>query len=140
MCAQLGRHPQGDFNVTVLPKRPAYTVQKHYKYRNITILESTILRRLEKIRTESFEIVEPRRLAAPAAIAQVPIFTNGAVGSRIPDSATWAKALRQDPMTNLLLEMVANPALADTEENVRHLHHIYRQPARQGVFSVRDAG
>ena len=97
---------------------------------------SAILKRLEKIRTESFEIVEPRRLAAPAAIAQVPIFTNGAVGSRIPDSATWAKALKEDPMTNLLLDIVANPALADTENNLRPLHHIYRQPARQGAFSV----
>jgi len=41
-------------------------------------------------------------------------------------------------MTNLLLDMVANPALAESEENVKQLHHIYRQPARQGAFSVRD--
>ena len=41
-------------------------------------------------------------------------------------------------MTNLLLEIVENPALADTENNLRPLHHIYRQLARQGAFSVRD--
>ena len=82
--------------------------------------------------------MEPRRLAAPAAIGQVPVFTNGAVGSQILDCAAWSKALGEDPMTKLLIDMVSNPALAESETNVRLLHHIYRQPARQGQFSLRD--
>ena len=50
----------------------------------------------------------------------------------------WIKALRDDAMTNLLLQMVENPSLCDTEANIKSLHHVYRQPARHGHFSVRD--
>ena len=71
------------------------------------VLLDPIIRRLEQIRTENFEIMQPQRLAAPAAITHVPAFTNGAVGSRIPDKEIWSKALRENPMTNLLLEIAA---------------------------------
>ena len=48
------------------------------------VLFDAMLKRLECIRTWNFDIHHPSRYAAPAAIAQVPAFTNGAVGSRIP--------------------------------------------------------
>jgi len=60
------------------------------------------------------------------------------MGSRIPDCAAWSKALGEDPMTELLMDMVSSPALSESEASVRLLHHIYHQPARQGQFSIRD--
>ena len=48
-------------------------------YYTSQLLLKTLIRKLEKIRDDSFEVIEPRRIAAPAAIAQVPIFTNGAI-------------------------------------------------------------
>ena len=97
-----------------------------------------MLKRLESIRTENFDIHHPSRYAAPAAIAQVPAFTNRAVGSRIPGDTSWRQALRDDPVTNLLLDIVANPALGQSQKHIQPLNFIYRQPARQGHFSVRD--
>ena len=67
------------------------------------VLLDAIIKRLDKIRNENFEIFDPSRYSAPAAIAQVPDFINGAVRSRIPDNKVWQKALKDDPMTNLLL-------------------------------------
>ena len=87
------------------------------------LLFVTLLKDLLKIRDESFEIIEPNRIAAPAALAQVPIFTNGAIGSRIPDKDIWSKALREDPMTKMLLDIVSNPSMA-TKENLLVLHHM----------------
>ena len=55
-----------------------------------------ILKRLDIINEEKFEISMPRQVAAPA---------DGAVGSTIPDNRIWAKALTEDPMNNLLLEI-----------------------------------
>ena len=54
--------------------------------RTSAVLLNTILKQLDKIRNENFDIFNPSRYSAPAAIAQVPDFTNGAVGSRIPDN------------------------------------------------------
>ena len=50
------------------------------------VLLDAILKRLDKIRTKNFEIFNPYRYSYPAAIAQVPDFTNGAVGTRITDN------------------------------------------------------
>ena len=41
-------------------------------------------------------------------------------------------------MTNLLLEIVANPALGDDQNYIQNMHYIYRQPARQVYFSIKD--
>jgi hypothetical protein len=41
-------------------------------------------------------------------------------------------------MTSLLLEVVANPVLGESQRHVTPLAYIYRQPARQGHFSTRD--
>ena len=99
---------------------------------------SAILYRLESIRTENFEVHDPSLAHAPAAITMIPAFTNGAIGSRIPDSTVWIKALHDDPMTNLLLQIVANPGLAEDPANIKQLHSVYRHPARQGHFCVKD--
>ena len=41
-------------------------------------------------------------------------------------------------MTNQLLEIAANPGLANDKKIVDSLHHIYRQPARSGHFTLED--
>ena len=41
-------------------------------------------------------------------------------------------------MTNLILEIVANQSLGDEQKYIRPLHSIYRQPAIQGYFSIKD--
>ena len=102
------------------------------------VLLDAVLKRLETIRIENFEIFHPSRYAAPAAIAQVPAFTNGAVGSRIPGNSSWRRALSEDPVTQLILEIVANPALGESQKYIQPLDYIYRQPARQGHFTIRD--
>ena len=89
-----------------------------------------LLSRLADMQRGNFQIMQPNHCAAPAV--------NGAVGSRIPDNRTWEQALQDDPMTKLLLEIAANPSLGDSQAHVQPLDHIYRQPARQGNFSVRD--
>ena len=80
----------------------------------------------------------PRQIAAPAATAMIPSFVNGAIGSRIPDNHVWSQALAEDPVTSLLLEIVSNPAMAQSQQVVQKLDYIYRQPARLGQFSVKD--
>ena len=50
------------------------------------VLFDAILKRLESVRTENFEILNPSRYAAPAAFTQVSDFTSGAIGYRIPDN------------------------------------------------------
>ena len=50
------------------------------------VLLDAILKRIDKFRTDNFEIFNPSSYSAPEAIAQVPDFTNGAVRSRIPDN------------------------------------------------------
>ena len=62
-----------------------------------------VVKRLDIINEENFETYMPRQVAAPAATALVPTLVNGAVGSTIPDNRIWAKALTEEPMTNLLL-------------------------------------
>ena len=98
----------------------------------------TILSRLNAVNAESFEISMPRQISAPAATACIPTFVNGAIGSRIPDNHVWSKALTEDHMTRLLLDIVASPTLGQTQAVVQKLDYIYRQPARQGNFAVRD--
>ena len=95
-------------------------------------------KRPEIVRTENFEILNPSRYVAPAALAEVCAFTNGAVGSRIPDNNIWRRALCDDPVTNLLLDIVTNPVLAESTDHISPLDHIYRQPARQQHFSVKN--
>ena len=99
---------------------------------------NAITQRLDAIRTENFEIHDPLLSHAPAAITMVPAFLNGAIGSRIPDNSIWRKALHNDPMTRTLIELVANPGIAEDRERINSLHYIYRQPARQGSFTVKD--
>ena len=41
-------------------------------------------------------------------------------------------------MTKLILEIVANPGLSQDRKKIASLHHVYRQPARQGQFTARD--
>ena len=36
---------------------------------------------------------------------------NGAIDSKIPDNRTWGRALEEDTVTKLLLEIAVNPAL-----------------------------
>ena len=76
-----------------------------------------------------------RQIAAPAVTALTPTFVNGAVGSTILDNRVWTKALTEDPMTtNLLLEIVSSPAMAQSQAVLQKMDHIYRQPARQGIL------
>ena len=102
------------------------------------ILTDDIRKRIDRIRTENFEIFNPSRYSAPAAIAQVPDFSNGAVGSRIPDNKVWQKYLKYYPITNFLLEIVANPDLGDDQKYIQPMHSTYIQPVRQGHFSIKD--
>jgi hypothetical protein len=97
-----------------------------------------ILNKLDSVNVESFEVSMPRQIAAAAATAMIPTFVNGAIGSRIPDNCTWAIALTEDPVTNMLLDMVSSPAIAQSQEVVNKLPYIFRQPARQGHFIMRD--
>ena len=41
-------------------------------------------------------------------------------------------------MTNLLLEIVAGPAMAQSQAIFQKLDYMYRQPARQGDVTIRD--
>ena len=68
----------------------------------------------------------------------MPDFTNGAVGSRIPYNKVWQKDLKDDPMANLFLEIVTNPDLGDDQKYIQPLYSVYRQPERQGNFSIKD--
>ena len=95
----------------------------------------TVFTRLDSIRTENFELHDPSLSHAPAAVAMVPLFTSGAVGSRIPDETIWRKALKDDPQTNFLLRLVDNPGLADNKSDIDKLHYIYRHPARNSHFT-----
>ena len=92
------------------------------------VLLDAILKRLDKIRNENLEIFYPSCYSYPAAIPQVPDFTNGAVGSRISENKVWQKSLKDDPITTLLLEIVAKTALGDDQKYIQSLHSIYRQP------------
>ena len=96
------------------------------------------MRRLENIRTENSEICDASLCHAPAAITIVPAFLNGTVSSRIPDNKVRLKALKSDPMTNLLLEIVANLGLSQNKSKIDTLHHVYHHPACQGQFTMRD--
>ena len=41
-------------------------------------------------------------------------------------------------MANLFLEIVTNPDLGDDQKYIQPLYYVYRQPARQGNFSIKD--
>ena len=97
-----------------------------------------ILKRLDAVNEENFEISMPRQVAAPAAMALIPTFVNDAVGSTIPDNRLWAKVLTEGSITNLLLEIVSSPAMGQSQAVLQKLDYIYRQPARQGNFIIRD--
>ena len=47
-------------------------------------------------------------------------------------------ALTENLVTNMLLDMVASPDIAQSSEVVNKLPYIYRQPARQGHFTIKD--
>ena len=94
--------------------------------------------RLDSIRTENFEIHDPKLSHAPAAITMAPAFVNGAIGSRIPNPSVWKKALNDDPETKILSDMVADPGLTSDKEVLGKLHFVYREPARRGNFTIRD--
>lgn len=97
-----------------------------------------MMQRLVSVENENLQLLQPRQCAVPAATACIPSFVNGAVGSRIPNNSVWKQALEDDPITKLLLEIVANPALSDSQAHTKPLDHVYRQPAKQGYFSVKD--
>ena len=97
-----------------------------------------ITQRLEAIRTENFEIHDPRLSHAPAAITMAPAFVNGSIGSRLPDPTVWKKALQNDPQTKILVDMVANPGLTSDKALMAKLHYVYRMPARKGNFAIRN--
>ena len=40
-------------------------------------------------------------------------------------------------MTNLILDIVANPNLGYAQKYIQTLHSVYRQPERQGHFSIK---
>jgi hypothetical protein len=102
------------------------------------LLVSSLLSRLDSIRTEGFDLHHPSLSHAPAAVSMVPMYTSGAIGSRLPDNDVWRKALLHDKETKLLLDMIALPSLAESKEHISQLHHVFRQPARSGLFSVKD--
>ena len=41
-------------------------------------------------------------------------------------------------MTNLLLDIFANPALGNDQKYIQPLNSIYRQPARKGHLYIKD--
>ena len=96
-----------------------------------------ILKRLDAINEENFEISMPKQVAAPAAI---PTFVNDAVGSTIPDNRLWAKALTEDPMTNLLLEIVSSPAMGQSQAVLQKigLHIQATSQARKFCYTGRN--
>ena len=59
--------------------------------RTFDVLLDAILKVLDKIRNENFEIFNPSRYYDPASIARVPCFANNAVGLSIPDNKVWKK-------------------------------------------------
>ena len=85
-----------------------------------------MLKRLESVRTDNVEILNPSRYAATAAFAQVCAFTSGVIGSRIPDNNIWRQPLRDDPVTNMLPDIVVNPMLVESQDHINQLNHIYR--------------
>ena len=103
-----------------------------------------MLRRLDEMRTENFELRGPSssdptakgHASIPAPIAMIPAFTSGAVRSRLPDIRRWRSALLADPMTKLLLDLVQDPSGLENADKLHSLHSIYRQPARSGHFTV----
>ena len=131
---------QIDSELTYAISHPAKSclLESGVPLRTSSVLLDAILKRLDKICTQNFKIFNPSRYSAPASIAQVTSFTNGAIGLRIPDNKVWQKDLKDYPMTNLLLEIVANPDLGDYQKYIQPLHSVYRQPARQKHFSTKD--
>ena len=65
-------------------------------------------------------------------------FTNDAIGFRVPDRENWHKALREDPVTNLLLDIVENPVLSKSQGHINNRTFMYGLPACMGQFSVTD--
>ena len=100
------------------------------------ILLSAIMRRLDNICSKKFELIGPNTCASPKAIAMFSAFTNSTVGSWISDQQVWHKALKDDPTTNLLLGIVANPRLSTSSEHSNKLCSVYHHPDWQGHFTI----
>ena len=52
--------------------------------RNAHMLLLSIILCLDAISAEGFEMIKPNRLTVPTALANIPIFTNSAIGPRVP--------------------------------------------------------
>lgn len=97
---------------------------------------NAIFERLVSVRNENAEIIDPSTNAAPAAVS-IPIFLNGAVGTRVPDNAAWQRAYQSDKNCKEILNMLKNPALVK-KENLLKLHYTYRQPMRDSNIVLED--
>ena len=82
-----------------------------------------------------------RQIAAPAATAIIPIYINGDIGSRISDNHIWSQTLTEDPVINLLLEIVAIPAMTQLQQIVQSLYslacHVKRRSPTYETHIVR---
>jgi len=107
-------------------------------YKTATLLLESVLNRLDSIRAENFELLDPSQHCAPAAPAIIPAYVSGAIGSTLPDNDIWRKSLLADPMTASLIEIASNPSLAEEKTRIDRLHSIYRMPARRGHFTVEN--
>ena len=86
-----------------------------------------ILKRLANVQKDNLKIQQPRQYAAPTATACTPTFVNGSVGSRISNNRIWRRALEEDSVISLLLEVVANPVTGVSQTHIQPLDHVYRQ-------------
>ena len=93
----------------------------------------TINKRLQQIRIESFEVLDPAAQHAPAAISMVPCFLNGAVGVRLPTPESWADATKKDKDCQLMLQMLQSPGDL-IEANIRKVHYCYRDSLRRNLI------
>ena len=62
--------------------------------------------------------------AAPAAISMLSAFTYGDIGKHLTPKKVRFDALRSEPMTNLLLEMIKNPGFSNLRSNLDKLHSV----------------
>ena len=69
-------------------------------------LLSDLAKYMDLLRINKFEFCNPSMAADPEAISIVPYFTSGAIGTRLPSRNVWCDALKSDPMTKILLNIV----------------------------------
>jgi hypothetical protein len=91
--------------------------------------------RLLSIRDANLQLFEPHHLHAPAALSNV--FVNGAIGARLPDADTWARAYDADAATSHIKRLVINPGLINNE-SLQKVHHSLRMPLRRRLIVIEN--